>query len=268
MTDNVHNSNQRLKLLYLHKILTEETDELHPLTVKEIISRLASYGITAERKTVYTDIEALKLFGVDIVSSKGSTAGYCVVSRDFELPELKLLADAISSSRFLTERKSTALIKKLGLLASTHEARQIQRQLYVANRIKSMNESIYRNVDVINRAIDEGRQISFKYFDYTIEKAKRYREGGRTCHPYALAWENENYYLIGYNDNHNDISNFRVDRMEQVEILNEPARKKPKDFDVAKYVKSTFSMFSGEEQTVKLRFSNEFIKAYPAAQRL
>lgn len=261
MSDNVKNAHQRLKILYLYKILLEMTDEQHPLSMPEIISQLELYGITAARKALYEDLEALRAYGLDIVTVKGNTSGYYVASRDFELPELKLLADAVSSSRFLTERKSAQLIKKIEQLSSIHEAKQLQRQVYVANRVKSMNERIYINVDVINRAIDEGKQIRFSYFDYDLNKKKRYRSGKRTCHPYALAWDDERYYLIAYYEKYDNISNFRIDRMESVEILNAPIKAKPKDFVVAEYMNSTFSMFSGEKQSVKLRFHNELVNA-------
>ena len=168
MSENIKNTNQRLKILYLYKILLERTDEEHYITMPEIISQLELYGITAARKALYEDIEALKLFGLDIVSSRGVNAGYQVVNRDFELPELKLLADAVSSSRFLTEKKSTELLKKLEQLTSVYEAKQIQRQVFIADRVKAINERIYMNVDAIHRAIAERKKISFKYFDYDL----------------------------------------------------------------------------------------------------
>ena len=261
MSDNIKNTNQRLKILYLYKILLERTDEEHYITMPEIISQLELYGITAARKALYEDIEALKLFGLDIVSSRGVNAGYQVVNRDFELPELKLLADAVSSSRFLTEKKSAELLKKLEQLTSIYEAKQIQRQVYVTNRVKAMNERIYLNVDVIHRAIAENKKIRFRYFDYNIQKKKTYRTGFRVCSPYALAWDDERYYLIAYYDNRQTISNFRIDRMEGVEIIDEKAVPKPDNFIVADYMNSSFSMFSGTTQDVKLRFDNQLINA-------
>ena len=259
MSDNVKNANQRLKILYLYKILLERTDEEHYITMPEIIKQLERYGISAGRKALYEDIEALKAFGLDIVSLKGRVSGYYAAGRDFELPELKLLADAVCSSRFLTEKKSNELLRKIEKLASVHEAKQIHRQVYVANRVKSMNERIYINVDVIHRAIAEGKQISFKYFDYNIEKKKKYRDGLRVCSPYAMTWDNERYYLIAFYEKYHSISNFRVDRMEGIEILDEPALKKPENFNIAEYMNSTFSMFSGELQEVKLRFRNDLV---------
>lgn len=184
-----------------------------------------------------------------------------MASREFELPELKLLADAVSSSRFLTEKKSDELLKKIEGLSSVHEAKQIQRQVYVTNRVKAMNERIYMSVDVIHRAIAEGKKITFKYFDYDLHKRKKYRDGVRVCSPYALAWDDERYYMIAFYDKRDCISNFRVDRMESVEILEDKAREKPENFIVADYMNSSFSMFSGETQDIKLRFDNQLINA-------
>lgn len=259
MSEKIKNANQRLKILYLYKILCEMTDEEHYITMPEIINQLALYGISAARKALYEDIEALKTFGLDIVSLKGGTSGYYVASREFELPELKLLADAVCSSKFLTEKKSNELLKKIEKLSSVHEAKQIHRQVYVSNRVKSMNERIYINVDVIHRAVAAGKQVSFKYFDYGLDKKKKYRSGLRVCSPYALSWDDERYYLIAYYKKYDSISNFRVDRMESIEILDEPIVPKPKNFNVAEYMNSTFSMFSGTPCDVKLRFKNDLV---------
>ncbi len=259
MANNEKNSIQRLKILYLYKIMLEQTDENHHITMSEIINQLALYGISAARKALYEDIEALRTFGLDIKQLKGNTSGYFVASREFELPELKLLADAVTSSRFLTEKKSNELLKKIEGLASKHEAKQIQRQVFVANRVKAMNERIYINVDTIQRAISEGKKISFKYFDYGLDKKKKYRDGLRVCSPYALSWDDERYYLIAYYEKYQKITNFRIDRMEAVNVLEELSEPKPDCFNVAEYMNSSFSMFSGESEEVKLRFDNTLI---------
>ncbi len=261
MSDKVKNANQRLKILYLYKILLERTDEEHSISMPEIISQLEGYGITAGRKALYEDIEALKAYGMDIVSGRGNCAGYCVVSRDFELPELKLLADAVSSSRFLTEKKSLEMLKKLEQLTSVYEAKQIRRQVFIADRVKSMNERIYVNVDAIHRAIAENKKISFQYFDYDLNKRKKYRDGARVCSPYALTWNDERYYLVAHYEKYDGISNFRVDRMENVVILDEPVHQYPKTFSLSVYLNSTFSMFSGKSEEVKLRFDRSLINA-------
>ncbi len=261
MGDKIKTTNNRLKILYLYKILLDKTDENHYLSMPEIVSQLQQYGISAGRKALYEDIDALRSYGLDIVAIKGNTSGYYVASRDFEIPELKLLADAVSSSRFLTKKKSTELLKKIEGLSSIHEAKQIQRQVYVKNRVKAMNERIYMNVDVIHRAIAENKKIKFRYFDYNIHKKKTYREGNRVCSPFALTWEDERYYLIAFYDNRNTISNFRIDRMESVEIIEEDAVEKPENFIVADYMNSSFSMFSGKTEEVKLRFDNQLINS-------
>lgn len=237
----------------------EQTDENHHITMSEIISQLKLYGISAGRKALYEDIEALRTFGLDIKQLKGNTSGYLVASREFELPELKLLADAVTSSRFLTEKKSNELLKKIEGLASKYEAKQIQRQVFIANRVKAMNERIYINVDTIHRAISEEKKISFKYFDYDLNKKKKYRDGLRICSPYALSWDDERYYLISHYDKYNKITNFRIDRMEAVTILDEVVKSKPDEFNVAEYMNSSFSMFSGDSKEVKLRFDNSLI---------
>ncbi|HAJ97304.1 MAG TPA: WYL domain-containing protein [Ruminococcus sp.] len=253
---------QRLKILYLYKILMEKTDENHPISMPEIIRELQTYGIQAGRKALYEDIEALRAFGLDIVSTRGSQAGYCVVSRSFQLPELKLLADAVASSRFLTEKKAKQLIEKISSLGSPYETGQIKRQIYIANRTKAINERIYLNVDAIHRAITENKKISFRYFKYNVEKKKKYSPDLHICSPYALTWDDERYYLVAHYDKYPDkMTNFRVDRMESVQLLDEPAQKLPKGFSLKEYLSSTFSMFSGTSQDIQLRFENELVSA-------
>jgi len=252
-------SNQKLKLLYLLKILMEKTDTEHTLTVPEMINELQKYNITAERKSIYDDIEALKTFGVDILCRKSRTYDYYIASRTFQLAELKLLADAVASSKFITEKKSRQLIKKIGSLTSSHEAKQLARQIIVAGRVKTMNEKIYYNVDIINQAINSKKQISFKYFEFTIDKKKRYRNEGNnyTASPYALTWDNENYYMISYYEKYKGITHFRVDKMEDIEIIDFDCHKE--DIDIVEYTKKIFSMYSGEEETVRIQFDNSLL---------
>ena len=256
----IKNANYKLKILYVYKILYENTDEQHKITMPEILSMLESYGINAGRKGIYDDIEALRAFGVDIVSGRGSNSSYYITSREFQLPELKLLADEISSSKFVTEKKSRDLIKKLAKLSSKHEAKQMQHQIYVSDRVKTTNERIYLNVDILNRAISEKSKISFSYFDYDIKGRKIFRSGERTCSPYALTYSNEQYYLIARYDKRPDVmTNFRVDRMENIQIIDVPYDKMPEDFNLPEYLKGSFSMFSGHTGNVKLRLDNELI---------
>lgn len=255
------NAYQRLKILYLYKILFEQTDEYHALSMPQIIEQLEENGFSAARKALYEDIDALRAFGVDIASGRGNRAGYAIVNRDFEIPELMLLADAVVCSPFFTEKKAKALIEKLEGLCSIHEAAQIERKVYTAGRESSDNERIYLNVDAIHRAIAEKKKITFKYFDYNIRKQKVYRDGLRTCSPYALAWNEEKYYLIAHYEKYGGISHFRVDKMECVEITDEPCLKKPRDFKLSEYLKSTFSMFSGNNRDVWLLFENKLTNA-------
>ena len=243
------------------KILLDQTDETHRLSVNEIISKLEKLDIKAERKTIYDDINTLKDFGIDIVLEKTKSYGYYVATRDFELPELKLLADAVQSSKFITERKTMQLIKKLEGLMSNHDAGKLRRQVYVQNRVKSMNESIYYSVDALHEAISEDKKISFKYFSYDVQKNQVFRKGGDLyiVSPAALTWNEENYYLIAYSDERKSITHFRVDRMSNVKKLTERRHTSAKEFKLAEYSKKVFGMFSGEEANVKLRVNNKLI---------
>ncbi|MDD4571373.1 MAG: WYL domain-containing protein, partial [Clostridia bacterium] len=248
---------QKLKLLYLMKILLEKTDENNMLTVSQMIEQLARYDIRAERKSIYDDLEALRVYGVDIECVKSKTTVYYVASRTFELPELKVLVDSVQVSKFISFRKSIQLIKKLETLCSKHEAQALNRQVFVANRVKMMNESIYYNVDKIQNAISMDKQISYKYCEYTLTKEKRFkREGERYfVSPCALHWDDENYYLLAYENAAAKIKYFRVDKMEDIDILEE--KRNCEDYsniDLAAYAKKVFRMFGGEEQIVKLEF--------------
>ena len=249
--------NQKLKLLYLADMLREETDASHLLSMPQILDKLAANGVSAERKSIYSDMDALESYGMDILRSK---AGYALAHRTFELPELKLLVDAVQSSRFLSASKSRALIKKLESLCSRYEAQDLQRQVYVAGRVKSMNESVYYNIDALHEAINHDRQIRFQYFRWTPEKKQQLRRGGRRYRvsPYALVWQDENYYLIGFDDEAQDIRHYRVDKM--TGITSGRTRRSGKEmfenFDVADYVQKTFGMFGGETVRAEIIFAN------------
>lgn len=241
------------------KIFLEETDENHPLTLNEIMMSLANSGIEVERKTVYDDIETLRQFGLDIKMEKSKTYRYFLASRTFELPELKLLVDAVQASKFITVKKSHELIKKLGNLASRYEANQLQRQVYVSNRIKTMNESIYYNVDTIHQAIAHNRKIRFRYFEYTVDKQKHFRRNGEdyVTSPISLSWNDENYYLIAYSAKYQGFTHYRVDKMDRIRLCDELCEKYSQgEFDIARYAKKVFGMFSGEEQQVIIQFDN------------
>ena len=253
---------QRLKILYLYKILFEQTDENHYMTMPQIINTLKEdYGITVARKALYQDIEALREFGVDIVLERSNNAGYSIVNRDFEMPELILLADAVTCSRFFTPKKANDLVNKLKQLCSTHEAKMIDRNAFVLGDSTFDNKSIYFNIDAIHRAISDKKKISFRYFDYDLKMRRKYRDGLRVCSPCALTWSDEKYYLIAHYEKYDGVSHFRVDKMEGVEVLEAPAHEFPKDFSLSEYLRSTFSMFSGAIDTVTMRFENSLINA-------
>lgn len=254
---------QKLKLLYIIKLLSESTDENHPASTADIIAYLDANGIHSERKSIYDDIAKLIDFGYDIIQVHSRLGGgYYMAGRDFELAELKLLVDAVQSSRFITTRKSRSLIKKLEQLAGKHDAGKLQRQVYVAGRIKTENESIYYSIDGIHRAIQENKQISFQYLDWSLKKELEPRERElRKVSPWALIWKEENYYLAAYDSVDRIMKHYRVDKMGQVKVLKE-ARDGMDQFaktDPAVYTNQTFGMFAGEEETVTLQFPNKLI---------
>lgn len=254
---------QKLKLLYLVKMLEENTDEQHVLSTSEIIERLAANDIHSERKSIYDDIEKLREFGYDIISvSSRQGGGYYLASREFELPELKLLVDAVQSSRFITTRKSRELIKKLEQKAGRHDAGKLQRQVYVAGRIKTENESIYYSIDIIHRAIQENKQISFTYMDWNLKKKLVPRANGdKKVSPWALVWQDENYYLAAFDSEDKIIKHYRVDKMGKVELLEEK-REGVEQFsaiDLTSYTNQTFGMYGGQEEIVTLQLPNRLI---------
>lgn len=249
--------NQKLKLLILKQIFETETDENHPLNAQQLIELLAKYGIRAERKSIYSDIECLRDFGLDIEQRLGANGGCYLASRAFELPELKLLVDAVQSSKFLSEKKSLQLIAKLETLASRYDAKSLRRQVVVSGRVKTMNESIYYNVDRIHEAIAQNSQITFRYFDWGVDKQRHYRDRKYQASPYALCWDNENYYLIAHSERHG-LTHYRVDKMDAIRqtgikrYTDDVVRK----LDLSQYGKNVFSMYSGDARAVKLRFEN------------
>ena len=254
-------SGQKLKLLYLNRYFLENTDENHTATVADIIDYLASVGISAERKSIYDDLEYLQLFGVDLCSRKTKTHDYFIASRDFELPELKLLVDSVQSSKFITYKKSMELISKIEKLTSTHNAKKLHRQVHVSNRVKTFNETIYYNVDKIHEAIAANKQITFKYFEMNVDKKKVYRKNGDlyTESPVALSWDDENYYLITYKQKYDNYTHYRVDKMESIEIIENDRNLSEEPFDLSEYSKGTFGMFGGEETEVSIKFENELV---------
>jgi predicted DNA-binding transcriptional regulator YafY len=255
--------NQKIKILYLMRVFLERTDEGHPMSVKELITYLNSLGISAERKTVYDDIETLRNFGMDILNRREKPAGFYLASREFELPELKLLVDAVQSSRFITSGKSRQLIGKLERLTSVHEARQLRRHVFVENRVRTMNESVYYSIDEIQRALTEDRQISFQYCEWTVEKELRLKKNGeRYCvSPWGLVWQNENYYLVAYDQKCGKVKHYRVDKILQIRIEEEPrsGRELFENYDAGELTSRTFGMFGGKEETICLEAHNRLV---------
>lgn len=250
-------SNQKTKLLHLARMLLRQTDEDHPLTVPQIIEGLARQDVKAERKSIYDDLDALRLFGLDVQSRKGKSPGWFIGGREFELPEVKLLMDAVQSSRFITQKKSDALLRKLEGLASVHQAGQLQRQVYVDRRIKVMNESIYYNVDKLHTAIAGQKAITFKYFDYDIARNKVFRQEGKryVVSPYGLIWNSENYYLVAFDHAHRELRHYRVDKMTEIVVtgLDREGKEQYPGFQLAEYGQKHFGMYSGQEMKVTLR---------------
>ena len=257
-------SNQKLKLIYLMKILLENTDDTHSISMPEILEKLSSYGISAERKSIYGDMECLRQYGMDIIGERMErTYYYHVGNRQFELPELKLLVDSVQSAKFITTKKSNELIKKIEGFASKYEASQLQRQVFVAERVKTMNESIYLNVDAIHSAIASNYKIRFQYFQWNVQKKMELRKNGDyyEVSPWTLSWDDENYYLIAFDSEAGIIKHYRVDKMLHIEELADKreGRQHFKEFDMAVYVRKTFAMYGGDEYNVRLECNNSLV---------
>lgn len=252
---------QKLKLPTIRRILEERSDEEHPMTVGELIAALEAEGISAERKSIYSDLAALAELGVDVQCRKGENPGWFIGERTFQLAELKLLVDAVQSCKFITQKKSGQLISKLESLTSKHLARTLQRQVYVAGRVKTMNESVYYSIDTLHAAIAQGRAVKFRYFEYNVRKERTFRRGGAeyAVSPYGLIWDSENYYLAGYDHLHRETRHYRVDKMAGLAISDEPRQGDGREFDVAAYAQKHFGMFSGREGRVRLRCENRMV---------
>lgn len=254
-------TNQKLKLLYLTKIFREQTDEEHMLTIAEIIEKLSAYDVSADRKTLYTDFEELRHFGLDIISQQiGRQHYYYLGAREFELPELKLLVDSVQSAKFITAQKSQKLIKKLEGLVSKYEATQLQRQVYITGRVKTMNESIYYNVDKLHAALSADAQIQFQYYQWNVKKEMELRRGGKLYQvsPWGLMWDDEYYYLVAYDAETDKIKHYRVDKMLRIQITDQKraGKERYQSFNLPDYTKRIFGMFSGEETKVTLEADN------------
>ncbi|OGO88421.1 MAG: hypothetical protein A2Y15_01240 [Clostridiales bacterium GWF2_36_10] len=258
--------NQKLKILYILDAL-KKTDEKSPITVNALIEMLSDNGISAERKSIYDDLEALEIFGYDVIRTKGRNCGVFLGEREFELPELKLLVDAVQSSKFITEKKSARLIEKLAALAGGGDQTTIlKRQVLIQGRIKAQNESIFNSIDRIHLAIAENKMISFSYYTYIVENGKIKRisrhEGKKyIVSPWSLTWDDEFYYLLAHDEKNNMIKHFRIDKMADISLTRR-IRKGKLLFGVtgiSGYTKSTFSMFGGNDESVRISCDNSLI---------
>jgi len=253
--------NQKLKILYILDYLQRNSHADHLVRATELIDMLENqHSILCERKTIYSDIAALQDYGIDIVSVPGKNGGYYIASRNFELPELKLLIDAVQSSRFLTEKKSRELIEKLCRECSVHEAKLVRRDVLVSGRVKSMNETIYYNVDAIQEAIGQNRQIAFRYFDWNLDGSRKYRDKEYTASPYGLCQDNENCYLLAFSPRHG-VTSYRVDRMADITLLDEVRIPCPEltGKNLVDHANRLFQMYSGDAVDVKMRFHRSLV---------
>lgn len=256
---------QKLKLCYVIDIMKKYTDESHTISITEIIEKLAALGVKAERKSIYRDFNAMATLGYEIIQVHSKSFRYYLANRDFETAEIRLLVDAVQASRFITKKKSNALIKKLEKLTTVYDASFLKSQVFVTNRIKASNESIYYNVDTIHNAIHDNAKIAFTYFDWSITKRRVFRRGGEkyVVSPWMLIWNNENYYLIGYETETDLIKHYRVDRMLSIDILDEEreGREAFNNIDVAEYSRKFFGMYNGEIVSVELNCAKEMTNA-------
>ncbi len=252
--------NQKLKIFYILDYLQRNSHQDHPVRAAQLQAMLEQHNIACERKTIYSDIAALQDYGIDIVSIPGKGGGYYIASRNFELPELKLLIDAVQSSRFLTEKKSRELIEKLCTQCSVYDARLMRRDVLVSGRVKSMNETIYYNVDAIQEAIAQNVTISFRYFDWGMDGKRKYREKNYEASPYGLCQDNENCYLLAHSSRHG-VTSYRVDRMSDIRPTATPRTPCPELTGKAltAHANRLFQMYSGDPTTVKLRFHKSLV---------
>ena len=251
-----------LRQLYILQYLYERTDENHPATNMDITEFLSSKGISVHRQTIPADIEVLCSFGFDIITVRSRQNQYFHGSRAFELAELKMMVDAIQAARFITPSKSEQLIRKLAKLTSVHCASELNRQLYIAGRVKATNESILYTVDLLYAAITTRKQISFQYYEYSKDKKKVLKHDGQVYEfsPYDLVWCNDTYYVFGWSESHGKVIKFRVDRIYKPSIAGSDIRPIPEDYDLPAYIRRTFSMYDDYDCTVELLCDNELMK--------
>ena len=255
--------NQKVKILYLMKAFEEKTDREHPMSVVELQQYLDEYGIRVERKTVYDDIAALRDFGLKIENRKGRISGYYLEERRFEIPELKILMDAVQSSRFLTQKQSRELIRKLESLTSVSKARKLQQQTYSVPGVKTPNKEVYQNIECIYNAISDNRQVSFQYYEWDFSKILKQKRGGEPykVSPWKLVRQNENYYLLGLDEKSEVVKHYRVDKIKHINIEKQKRNGESifRNFDMEKFSAGTFGMFGGNETPVRMEFENRLV---------
>lgn len=258
----IQNQLSKRRLLLLLQLLFEKTDEDNPLSTSAIVAYFQTQGIITDRRTVKADIDLLIDMDYDIIVIKSTQSKFFIGTRPFEVPEVKLLIDAVYASKFITENKSKILLKKLSTLVSESQAKNIQKRLLISDRIKPINEAVYYSVDLINQAIEVSNQITFKYYEYTTTKKKVYKNKGKEYRfsPYSLIWNEDHYYVVGFSKKHDKVVSFRVDRMCNVMIDYAKAVSAPADFSMADYSKEIFNMFSGYDAIVTLQCDNELMK--------
>ena len=251
------------RTLILFKYFWETTDEAHPISLTDISAHLKEHGITADPRTLRSDIEQLVEFGVDIVKERRVQNLYHVATRHFEAPEVKLLIDAVQSARFITPGKSKELVKRLTTFVAPGDAALLERHLYIDSRVKAVNEGVYISVDRIQTAIAEQRKIAFRYFDYSPSKERVHRNGGKvySVSPYALLWNNDSYYLVGFHEHRQQIAKFRVDRIDGLELTQRSSVKKPRGFNVTEYFSQEFSMLNGKTCRITLLCENPLMNS-------
>lgn len=252
----------QIRILHLFQFLYRNTDEMNPASVADILRFWELQGICSERKQVYKDIALLQDFGVDVIRIKSTQNHYFIGNRLFELPELKLLVDAVESSRFITSKKSGDLIRKLGQLTSNTQAEQLDRHIYMDGMPKPSNEAIYYIVDTIQSSIQSNQQISFQYYEYLPTKEKVLKHQGYRYQftPYALIWNRDHYYVVGWSEKHMKLSQFRVDRMTSVEMMDQPGHQLL-GFEPAEYVQKVFGMYPDDLQMVTLFCENDVMRS-------
>lgn len=255
-------TNQKFKFTYLMKVMLEKTDDDHALTMPQIMDELEKYDVTAERKSIYADFaDMTEKFGIEIIKEQiGRETYYHVGSREFELAEVKLLVDAIQSSKFITQTKSKDLIGKIKGFVSEYQGKNLQRQVFIDDRVKTMNESVFYNVDEVYTAINENKKIKFKYYKWDINKKLVARHNGEwfVLSPWGLTWVDENYYMIAYDEWDGKVKSYRVDKMMRISITDEKrtGQKAFKEYDMANISKATFGMYGGPKKKVKIQFEN------------